>query len=80
MTLSEYECHAAVLRKLKETHKQGKLTRQQYRTLYGQVMAGDPDAAMRGLRKILLRGGSVSRKMNVSQETTNRRESNEQTT
>lgn len=62
MTLIEYKYNVAALRKLKETHKQGKLTRQQYRTLCGQVMAGNPDAAMRGLRKILLRGSSVSRK------------------
>lgn len=30
------------------------LTPQQYRTLRGQVLAGDPDGAMRGLRKLLL--------------------------
>lgn len=30
------------------------LTAQQYRTLRGQVLAGDPDGAMRGLRKLLL--------------------------
>lgn len=30
------------------------LTRQQYRTLRGQVLAGDGDGALRGLRKILL--------------------------
>ena len=80
MTVIEYKYTAAALRKLKETNAQGRLTRQQYRTLYGQVMAGNPDAAMRGLRKILLRNSSVSQKMNVSQETTNRRETNEQTT
>lgn len=34
------------------------LTAQQYRTLRGQVLAGDPDGAMRGLRKILLLQGS----------------------
>ena len=62
MTLIEYKYSTAALRKLKETHKQGRLTRQQYRTLCGQVMAGNPDAAMRGLSKILLRGRNVSRK------------------
>lgn len=31
------------------------LTAQQYRTLRGQVLAGNPDAAMKGLRKILRR-------------------------
>ena len=33
-----------------------RLTRQQYRTLRGQVLAGDGDGALRGLRKILRRG------------------------
>lgn len=32
------------------------LTAQQYRTLKGQVLAGDPDAAMKGLRKIMQKG------------------------
>ena len=35
-----------------------RLTVQQYRTLRGQVLAGDPDGAMRGLRKLLLLQGS----------------------
>lgn len=35
----------------------GQLTRQQMRTLYGQIRAGKPDAAMNGLAKILNRGG-----------------------
>ena len=30
-----------------------RLTGQQYRTLRGQVLAGDADGAMRGLQKIL---------------------------
>lgn len=30
-----------------------RLTRQQYRTLRGQVLAGDGDAALQGLRKLL---------------------------
>ena len=34
------------------------LTAQQYRTLRGQVLAGDPDGAMRGLKKLLLLQGS----------------------
>lgn len=33
-----------------------RLTWQQYKTLRGQVLAGDPDGAMRGLRKILQAG------------------------
>ena len=37
-----------------------KLTPQQYRTLRGQVLAGDPDGAMRGLRKILQRNAEGS--------------------
>lgn len=35
-----------------------RLTQQQYRTLRGQVIAGDPDGAMRGLRKLLLLQGT----------------------
>lgn len=34
-----------------------RLTRQQYKTLRGQVLAGDGDGAMKGLRKILRRVG-----------------------
>ena len=30
-----------------------KLTKQQYKTLKGQIIAGDSDGAMKGLRKIL---------------------------
>ncbi len=33
-----------------------RLKPQQYKTLKGQVLAGDPDGALRGLRKILTRG------------------------
>lgn len=33
------------------------LTAQQYRTLKGQVLAGDPDGAMKGLRKIMQQKG-----------------------
>lgn len=32
-----------------------RLSRQQYRTLKGQVLAGDADGAMKGLRRILRR-------------------------
>lgn len=31
------------------------LTRQQYQTLKGQILAGDPTGAMKGLRKVLRR-------------------------
>ena len=34
-----------------------RLTWQQYKTLRGQVLAGKPDAAMKGLQRILERGG-----------------------
>ena len=34
------------------------LTAQQYRTLKGQVLAGDAEGAMKGLREILLLVGS----------------------
>ena len=33
-----------------------RLTAQQYKTLKGQVLAGDPDGALRGLRAILRKG------------------------
>lgn len=32
-----------------------RLTKQQYKTLRGQVLAGDPDGALKGLRNILKR-------------------------
>lgn len=35
-----------------------RLTTQQYRTLKGQVLAGDSEGAMKGLREILLISGS----------------------
>ena len=34
----------------------GKITKQQYRTLKGQILAGDSDGAMKGLMTILMRG------------------------
>lgn len=34
------------------------LSRQQYKTLRGQILAGDPAGAMKGLQKILLLNGS----------------------
>lgn len=39
------------------------LTRQQYKTLLGQVRAGDTEGALKGLRKILLEGGSNAIKL-----------------
>lgn len=35
-----------------------RLTVQQYRTLRGQVLAGDPDGAMKGLQKLLTMEGA----------------------
>ena len=37
-----------------------RLTKQQYKTLKGQILAGDGDGAMRGLQKILRRQQGVS--------------------
>ena len=39
------------------------LTAQQYRTLRGQVLAGDAEGARKGLRKILLLAGSNAVRM-----------------
>lgn len=36
-----------------------RLTAQQYNTLRGQVLAGDGDGALKGLRKILLKGAAT---------------------
>ncbi len=33
-----------------------RLTKQQYKTLKGQILAGDGDGAMKGLRRILSNG------------------------
>lgn len=42
------------------------LTAQQYRTLKGQVLAGDPDGALKGLRRLLLLAGSNAIKKGVN--------------
>lgn len=39
--------------------KKSRLTKQQYKTLKGQVLAGNADAAMQGLQKILERSRSI---------------------
>lgn len=36
-----------------------RLTWQQYKTLRGQVLAGDPDGAMKGLQRLLRRAGEA---------------------
>ncbi len=46
---------------LKQNKK--KLTRQQYKTLLGQIHAGDITGAEKGLRKLLLGGGSNAIKL-----------------
>lgn len=35
-----------------------RLPRQQYKTLKGQILAGDPDGALRGLQRLLIVAGS----------------------
>ena len=40
-----------------------RLTVQQYKTLRGQVLAGDGDGAMKGLRKLLLSEGTNAVKL-----------------
>ena len=44
-----------VLIQLKACYQERRLTRQQYKTIRGQALAGDGEAAMKGLRTILLR-------------------------
>lgn len=41
------------LAEIEDINHYGLLTRQQFKTLRGQVLAGNGDAALRGLRKIL---------------------------
>lgn len=43
------------LRRIKDEAYRGRLTFQQYATLKGQVLAGDGDGALKGLRRILSR-------------------------
>ena len=47
------EIDVMALTRLKACRKS--LTWQQYRTLRGQIFAGDPDGAMRGLHALLVR-------------------------
>jgi hypothetical protein len=48
----------AALEQLKDAHKSRYITRHQFRTLRGQIFAGDATGAMKGLRKLLLLQGS----------------------
>lgn len=41
---------------VKVCYQENRITKQQYKTLRGQVLSGDGDAAIKGLRKILERG------------------------
>lgn len=50
------EVNVGALIRLK--HARHLITPKQYRTLRGKVLAGDPDGAMRGLRKLLLLQGT----------------------
>ena len=47
------EVNVRALIQIKGAYHHKRLTGQQYRTLRGQVLAGDSDGAMRGLRKLL---------------------------
>lgn len=38
------------------------LSRHQYKTLRGQILAGDPDGAMKGLRKLLQHSNGRARR------------------
>ena len=51
MTLQRIDFRALI--RLKATRE--RLTPHQYKTLRGQVLAGNPDGALKGLRKILTR-------------------------
>lgn len=45
----------SVLIQLKACYQERRLTKQQYRTLRGQALSGDGEAALKGLRTILER-------------------------
>lgn len=51
--MKEIDKNALIALKVYQRH----LTRQQYATLRGQVLAGEPDAAMRGLQRLLHKVG-----------------------
>lgn len=44
-----------VCKTLKSFIEEGELTKQQYKTLKGQVLAGDTEGALKGLKTILMR-------------------------
>lgn len=52
------QINTGTLIQIKGAYHHKRLTPQQYKTLRGQVLAGDPDGAMKGLRKLLLLQGS----------------------
>ena len=53
--MSENEA-AAYIRLKACSHR---LTREQYKTLRGQILAGDPAGAMKGLRSLLLKNREI---------------------
>ena len=53
---TEKQIDYRALIQINASYEYGRLTKQQYKTLRGQVFAGDGEAAMKGLRKILERG------------------------
>lgn len=68
------EVNAGALIRLKNARHL--LTDHQYKNLRGQVLAGDPEGAMRGLRNVLQRRRETI-KNNVSHETMKREERNQ---
>lgn len=60
MTVQQYQANVGALLRLKNNRHL--LSLQQYRTLRGQIMAGDTEGAMNGLRKVLLLNGSNAMK------------------
>ena len=69
-TLQQIDVKALI--QLKGAHQQRRLTRHQYRTLRGQVFAGDAEGAMKGLRKLLLLQGSNAVKNCAKRENVSR--------
>lgn len=55
MTFKQYEEISNALSLLKIYRV--RLTDHQYKTLRGQALAGDPDGAIKGLKKLLRKGG-----------------------
>lgn len=56
-TMTQIDYRALI--QVRACYQERRLTKQQYKTLRGQVLSGDGDAAMKGLRKILERGSKA---------------------